>query len=428
MNSSFKQIRTQLGRRSRQFRELWKSEGPTGIIDRSRRAAAGWLAPKDAILPVRRADVLAADFSRSFEPPFPEQLPDHPVIVNWVTTPPSRGSGGHTTLFRIIRYLEANGYKNRVYFYDVYGGDHQYYVSMVRGYYGFYGSIANVDDGMEDAHIVVATGWPTAYPVFNSRCGGKRFYFVQDFEPHFYPAGALSVLAENTYRMGFHAITIGQCFSQKLRAEFGMRVDSFEYGCDTSRYCRLPGVKRTGIVFYARPEAPRRGVELGLMALEVFADRHPEIDIHLYGAKMDKQAFRCINHGRVSIEKLNDIYNRCFAGLSLSMTNVSLVAYEMLAAGCIPVANETVNIRTDLKSPFVRYAIPEPSALASELEAVVLTKDFESLSRAAAASVSSVKWADAGAAVDTILRRALGAAADARLAPVARLFDALTSS
>ena len=132
MNSSFKQIRTQLGRRSRQFRELWKSEGPTGIIDRSRRAAAGWLAPKDAILPVRRADVLAADFSRSFEPPFPEQLPDHPLIVNWVTTPPSRGSGGHTTLFRIIRYLEANGYKNRVYFYDVYGGDHQYYVSIVR--------------------------------------------------------------------------------------------------------------------------------------------------------------------------------------------------------------------------------------------------------------------------------------------------------
>ena len=149
------------------------------------------------------------------------------------------------------------------------------------------------------------------------------------------------------------------------------------------------------------------------MALEVFADRHPEIDIHLYGAKMDKQAFRCINHGRVSTEKLNDIYNRCFAGLSLSMTNVSLVAYEMLAAGCIPVSNETVNIRTDLKSPFVRYAIPEPSALASELEAVVLTKDFESLSRAAAASVSSVKWADAGAAVDTILRRALGATADA---------------
>ena len=80
---------------------------------------------------------------------------------------------------------------------------------------------------MADAHAVVATGWPSAYAVYNARCAGKRFYFVQDYEPYFEPVGANSVLAENTYRMGFHAITAGQWLAEKLSREFGMKADYF---------------------------------------------------------------------------------------------------------------------------------------------------------------------------------------------------------
>jgi len=337
----------------------------------------------------------------------PAITPGERPLVNWVTTPGSAGSGGHTTLFRIIRYLEENGYQNRVYFYDVYRGDHKYYASIARDYYGFKGLIGRVEDGMEDAHAVVATGWPTAYPVFNSRCAGKRFYFVQDYEPYFYPAGALSTLAENTYRMGFHGISIGTCFAQKLRSEFGMTVDCFDYGCDTSRYRRMEGTKRSGVVFYTRSETPRRGFELGIMAMELFAARHPEVDIHLYGTKMGDLPFRFIDHGHITPDQLNHIYNHCFAGLSLSMTNVSLVAYEMIAAGCIPVVNDTIYVRTDVKSPFVRYAPPYPGALAAELEALMNVPDFDSLSRAAAASVGSITWGNAGASVDAIFQRVL---------------------
>jgi glycosyltransferase involved in cell wall biosynthesis len=325
-----------------------------------------------------------------------------------VTSPPSPGSGGHTTLFRIINYLEASGYINRVYFYDVYRGDHRYYESIVRRYYGFRGPVAAVDEGMEDAHAVVATAWNTAYPVFNSRCTGKRFYFVQDFEPYFYPVGSMSLLAENTYRMGFHAITIGRCFAQKLTSDFGMVVDSFDYGSDNSRYHRLDGVQRSGVVFYARRDAPRRGFELGMMALEVFAARQPNIEVHIYGQKLGKLPFAFHNHGHLTPHQLNDLYNRCYAGLSLSFTNVSLVALEMLAAGCIPIVNESVHIRSDVANPFVRYAAPHPHALAAALEGVVVTQDFDSLARAAADSVRPGTWNDAGAAVDAIFRRTLG--------------------
>jgi glycosyltransferase involved in cell wall biosynthesis len=399
-------VALQYGRRWRQFHRLLKVEGLRGIVDRFRATAAERIAPKNVALPFFRSDVLGADLSR---PPVIRTLqliPGQRPIVNWVTIPAGARSGGNTTLFRIIRHLENNGYTNRVYFYNVFGADHSYYESIVRNFYDFHGEVARLEDGMEDAHAVVATSWPTAYPVFNFQGTGKRFYFVQDFEPYFYPAGALSLLAENTYRMGFHAITVGRCFAEKLSTEFGMTVDSFEYGCDTSRYSRIENSRRSGVVFYAHRENARRGFELGLMALEVFAARRPDVEIHIFGDKVGKLPFAFVDHGRVTPDELNGIYNRCYAGLSLSFTNVSLVPNEMLAAGCIPVVNDSAAVRVDVKSPFVTYSTPSPHSLASALEQLIMRPDFDSFSRAGAASVRHTTWDHAGAAVAAILQRA----------------------
>ena len=408
LNFSFEQIQIHCGRRYRQIRELWSAQGARGVAERIRATAAEYIAPKRVIFPVDRRDVLAADLSQQLQIRIPEAKCGERLVVNWVVIPAGPKSGGHTTLFRIIRYLESLGYVNRVYFYNVYGGDHRYYESIVRSFYGFHGQVCSLDYGMEDAHAVVATAWATAYPVFNSRCMGKRFYFVQDFEPYFHPVGAVSLLAENTYRMGFHAITAGRWLAQRLSSEFGMAADSFEFGCDTSVYHLVQNSKRSGLVFYARPEAARRGFELGLMAMEILAARRPDIDIHFYGDTMGRLPFRFIDHGRVTPGELNQIYNQCYAGLSLSLTNVSLVPHEMLAAGCIPVVNDAVQNRIVLDNPFVRYAPAYPQALASELEALITTSDFESLSHAAASSIHSATWDDAGATVDEIFRRALG--------------------
>ena len=397
----------QISRRVSQLRSVWANDGARGIVDRLRRAAAERLAPTSPMAPVRSSDLLAVDLANPFAPPVRRISPHEPITINWVITPPSPGSGGHTTIFRLLHYLATHGYSNRVYFYDAYGGDHAYYASIVRSYYKFEGPIGRVEQGMEDAHVVMATAWPTAYAVHTSRCAGKRFYFIQDFEPLFYPAGSFSSLAECTYRMGYHGLSIGRCFADRISAEFGMTVDTFPYGCDLSQYRSENQTERSGIVFYARRDSARRGTELGLMALEAFARRRPEIEIHTYGDKLGKLPFRSIDHGRISPEEINKIYNRCRAGLSLSFTNVSLVALEMLAAGCIPVLNDTVQVRTDLASPFARYAAPTPQALAAQLEAVVSTHDFASLSASAAASVRSTTWNEAGSAVDTILRRVL---------------------
>ena len=89
-------------------------------------------------------------------------------------------------------------------------------------------------------------------------------------------------------------------------------------------------------------------------------------------------------------------------------SHVSLVPHEMLAAGCIPVVNDAVHNRIVLDNRFVRYAPPNSHSLAAELETPVTIADFDSLSRRRQVYTSAT-WNDAGAAVDAIFRRVLGA-------------------
>lgn len=407
MRQVLNRARSQFGRRVRQINRLVRTEGLTGFTNRLRTYVVRHIRPRTEPWPVKRTDVLAADIARPMEWREPAVKPNDPISINWVMIAPGPGSGGHATIFRIIRYLEEHGYNNKVYIYDPYVSDHEYFTSIIRENYGFHGTVRRVEDGLEDAHAIVATGWETAYPVYNATAAGKRYYFVQDFEPYFYPVSSFGVLAKNTYRMGFHAITAGQWLSQKLTTEFGMSSSFFEFGCDTRVYRLEADGKRDGVAFYYRPAASRRGSEIALMAIEKFASRRPDVRLHFYGSEARGLPFSIVNHGIVSPAQLNDIYNQCFCGLSLSLTNVSLVPHEMLAAGCIPIVNDADHNRIVLQNDYVRYVALDPHAIAGELERVVAMHDFESVSRSGAASVRSLSWNAAGEKVDSIFRETL---------------------
>ena len=396
-------------RRYRQVCRLWEREGAHGLGMRARRAVARSLERGVLVPEVLPEDVLAADLAAPYTPWVPQFGAGDRLAVNWVMTPPGHGSGGHTTLFRLIEYLERRGHECRIYLYDVYGSDAEYHERVLRSAFPhFRGPVADMTGSMDDAHAVFATSWQTAYPVFNARTAGKRFYLVQDYEPSFYPVSTSSALAEATYAMGFHAITAGRWLATKLAEEQGMAADGFDFGCDTDRY-HATGRPREGIVFYARPEAPRRAYELGMLALELFAARRPDLVVHLYGGAPGRLPFAAEQHGHLDVQQLNELYSRCYAGLSLSLTNVSLVPYEMMATGCIPVVNEAEHNRAVLRSEHVRYAEASPHALATALEQVCSLPDFGLRSRAASESMSSCSWDEAGATVERVLVRELDA-------------------
>lgn len=397
----------QIARWTRQIAAVARSDGPRGLERAARRGLSAWIGPQAERWPVKPEDIAAADLKK---PRMPATLPieaGDPMVLNWVMLPPSAGSGGHTTIFRMIRHLEGQGHQNRVYFYDPYGGDHRHYARIVRSYFRFDGPVLPLDGIMEAAHGNIATSWPTAYAVYNRGGPGKCFYFVQDFEPDFHPAGAFAALAENTYRMGFHGITAGRWLSERLEADYGMAAGYFNFGSDTTDYRRIDFKDRQGVAFYARPGTSRRGTELGLMALQLFAQRFPKVPIHLYGGAVGALNFPAIRYGHTAPAQLNGIYNQCRAGISLSFTNVSLVPLELLAAGCIPIVNDAPQNRLVLNNSSVRYVKPTPHAIADELEVVSHMPDFDSISASAAASVTHSSWEAAGRDVEKIVKCAI---------------------
>ena len=190
-----------------------------------------------------------------------------------------------------------------------------------------------------------------------------------------------------------------------------MPADHFEFGCDLDRYsARRPITERTGVCLYSRPSTPRRAFELAVAALDLFAERHPEVDIHLYGESVGRLPFAATDHGLLTPEQLNDLYNRCVAGLALSATNISLVPYEMLAAGCVPVVNDAEQNRIVLDNSEVAYAPATPFDLANALSALVELPGAPSAgarAEAAAASVQGTSWDDAGVVIERVVRESV---------------------
>ena len=400
--------------RVRQTSRLLRSEGVEGVSARVAQRIVDRLAPPGTVsMPVAIEDLeRAAQIADSgwVLPPTLSAEPGERLTIAWVSAPPGPGSGGHTTMFRLIAALEKAGHRCILYLRDRHGWALEQHERRIRAWWPWVDAeVRDAAQGIEDAHGIFATAWETAYPVLVSPARGQRFYLVQDFEPAFYPAGSEYLLAEATYRFGFHGVTAGRWLAPMLEREYGMPADSFDFGRDLS-YALDPGVspeQRNRVCFYSRPGTPRRAYELAILALELFAKRHPEVEIHFYGLESKRLPFTVTNHGLQTPEQLNALYNRSIAGLVLSATNVSLVPHEMLAAGCIPVVNDADHNRVVLDNEHVAYAPAAPFELARKLcELVERSHDSrQAAAQAAAASVQNATWDEAGATAVRIVER-----------------------
>lgn len=401
--------------RVRQTGRLLRREGPSGVAARLLARGAERLSPAGyGKVAVRREDLLRASEIASTGWTLPGPAPHregNPLTVGWVAVPPHPGVGGHQTMFRMLGALERAGHTCVLYLYDRHGWSMEQHVQTVReSWPHIRAEVRSVADGVGDSHVLFATSWETAYPVLASPAAGARCYFVQDFEPAFYPAGSEFLLAEATYRFGFHGITAGKWLAQMLHRNYGMSTDHFDFGCDFKHYgidrTEHAAERRTGICYYCRPGTPRRAYELAMMALDLFSAMRPEVEIHLFGRPAGKVGFPATDHGLLSPTQLNDLYNRCIAGICLSATNSSLVPHEMLASGCIPVVNDAEHNRLVLDNDHVAYAPATPFHLAEALSRLVDRSAAErgAAAQAAADSVRATTWGQAGAQFERAVR------------------------
>lgn len=263
-----------------------------------------------------------------------------PKIIHWIIPEPTAGSGGHTTIFRFVSRMAAEGCRVRVYIQQaVRFKTEKELDSFIREYFPMVPKEVSfhIDcEKMGFCHALIATGWTTAYFARQFCNTYAKFYFVQDYEPMFYPMGSEYLLAENTYRFGFRGITAGTWLKGKLESEFGMKCEAFSFSYDREIY--RPQEKKTQgcrVFFYARPITPRRAWELGLLAMTELSRRMPEMEAVLAGYDVGDYEipFRHINAGTVKPRQLAEYYGQSDICLVMSLTNLSLLPLEVMGSG-----------------------------------------------------------------------------------------------
>jgi O-antigen biosynthesis protein len=340
--------------------------------------------------------------------------PAGPLDVAFVIPPFFPGSGGHTTLSNIVRALERRGHRCSFWLDDPghRENDRAQAARMFAEWFGPFRAPVHPDfSDWKGADVAVATGYQSVLRVRTLADCGARAYCVQDHEPDFFAASAERVHAEESYSYGFHAITAGTWLAELMRERYGMAATPFELAVDHDIYKPLPEQRRDEVViFYARATTPRRAVPIGLAALRELQRRRPGVDIWLYGQPdAPRVDFTFENLGVVSGPELARAYARATVGLSLSLTNYSLVPQEMLACElpCVEAAEPSILAAFGTDGPVV-VAKPEPHALADALER--LLDDRAERERRATEGRQLVlprTWDDAAEHVEAGLRQAL---------------------
>ena len=336
-----------------------------------------------------------------------------PLVLNWLVSEPMRGSGGHTGIFRMVRYLTEFGHECHIYIlpvihmHDFSAQELQHFVDvnfMVTGaqFHRWTGKV-------QDADATFATYWKTVRELDNLPNAGRRYYFVQDFEPFFYPIGTEYLQAENTYRRGLHCLTLGPWLADLMRTRYHAQADHFDFAVNTDIYYprnrERQGPQR--VAFYARPSTPRRAYEIGLDALRIVKSQMPNVEIVMYGADSLDPAppFAYTNVGILNDYELAALYSSCDVGLSLSTTNPSLVPFEMMACRCpvVDLHNEQMkSLVTDGETALLADPMPESLAQAvvrllqdPALRARIVEQGYE--------YVSSRSWRDSARQVEAVL-------------------------
>ena len=291
--------------------------------------------------------------------------------MTWLIPDFGAQSGGHINIFRMMQLLKDRGFPNQ---HVVVMEPHRWSSvaeaqAAVNEAFGDHGITVSLGvNSIEPCEYLVATGWQTAYWVSKYKDTLNRLYFVQDFEPEFFPQGSEYSFAENTYRLGLVGITAGTWLAEKLANEYGMKTFPYSFACDTDHY--KPTIRRDRtrkyVFFYARPVTPRRCFEMGLLALKKVCEVFPNATVVFAGWDVDgyEIPFTHLNRGSISVKDLPDLYSQCDVALILSSTNLSLLPLEVSACGCPVVINNS----------------PQSSWLLSESQATYCDMNVESIS------------------------------------------------
>jgi O-antigen biosynthesis protein len=336
-----------------------------------------------------------------------------PLTIAWVLPTWNVGSGGHTTIFRLVRQMEQRGHRCSIHLFDPEGRESrsggELREEIRRDFIEVDAPVFRDLDRFSGADVAIATEWRTAFPVRDLPGCREKVYLVQDDEPQFYATSSQSIWAEESYRMGYRCIAYTPWMADILRDRWGLEARYFECGTDTDVY-RFAGEdgREPGLVaVYGRTETERRAVELALAGLATLFERRPGLRVAVFGSNLGVRApFPIEDLGVLPPRELAALYRRASAGIVFSLTTHSLVAHEMMASGLPVVELEGDNVSSALggSGDLVELADRTPDAVADAVERLLDDRErAAAMARRARAFVEERTWERAGDQVEAAL-------------------------
>jgi glycosyltransferase involved in cell wall biosynthesis len=357
--------------------------------------------------------------SREGPAPLLEAVPggaERPCLHIAIVIPPfARGSGGHGSIFQIVRGLERMGHTCSIWLHDPLGQSYERPAVLRRRIVEEFVPLeAPVFKGFDDwfgADVAVATGWETVAPTMLLADCHARVYLIHDHEPEFFAMSAQHLWAEQTYGLDLYPISASIWLRDLVRDRYGRDGSWFRFGVDHAVYHPRRIQRRPDtVMFYGRHVTPRRAVPLAMLALDELHRRRPDLRIVLFGdTEPPDTTFRYEFLGVVSPSDLSWRYSESTVGICLSLTNYSLIPQEMMACGlpCVDLAGRSPEAVFGRDGP-LELAAPDPVAIADATEMLL---DDESRwtrrSRAGLAFVAGATWERAAHQVERGLRQAL---------------------
>ena len=291
--------------------------------------------------------------------------------IAWIIPFPIKGSGGIRTMIQNANYLVTKGYECDIFVDENYITSDEKLRSIIIDLYGecLCNTYVGVDLNKKKYDLVFGTySIKTADYAASSNVLNKA-YFIQDFEPWFEPMGGLYLKMERTYKLGLNGISIGRWLSHKLSTEYNTSMHYFNFCADLNTYKKLDDVsKENAICYIFQPEKPRRCSEIGVAALVLVKKLRPDVKIYLYGSDCDVSIPEGMENLKIlSLDKCNELYNKCSVGLCISSSNPSRIPFEMMAAGLPVVDLYRENNLYDIPDSGVLLADATPEALATAL-------------------------------------------------------------
>ena len=143
-------------------------------------------------------------------------------------------------------------------------------------------------DLLPPTDLVIATHWTTAAwaqtLVRNGRAR-KAAYFLQDYEPWFYPEADARMRSRvvETYD-GFDHLIVKSCWLRELMAGHGKSAQLVPLGLDLGVFYPRNVTRHSArVVAMARPRTPRRGFAVLAQVLSRVAQAMPDVDIVVFG-------------------------------------------------------------------------------------------------------------------------------------------------